>query len=287
MSNDRLYPDLHDHIKKLEEAGLLITVDEPIDKDSEMHSLVRWQFVGGLKESERKAFLFRSVTNAKGRKYELPIVVGALAANQDIYSVGMGVPVDEIGKRWEHAIANPIEPVIVQDAPCHEVIIEGEDLLGEGNGLDALPIPVSTPGFDAAPTLTSTNVVTRDPETGVQNMGTYRAAFKAPDRLVVRMATRVGGAGGYQHYKKHRARGDKEMPVAIVLGFHGAAETADRYGRGRGRRWAGRGADQYGQGADVGFNDPGGIGTGDRRHHRYRNARARRTIWRKPRPCRA
>lgn len=218
MSTERGYPDLHEHIKKLDDAGLLVTVDEPIDKDTEMHSLVRWQFVGGLKESERKAFLFRNVTNAKGRKYDLPIVVGALAANQDIYGVGMGVPVQEIGARWDYAIANPIPPRIVEDAPCHEVIIEGADLLGEGNGLDALPIPISTPGFDAAPTLTSTNVVTRDPESGVQNMGTYRAAFKAPDRLVVRMATRVGGAGGYQHYKKHRARGDKEMPVAIVLG---------------------------------------------------------------------
>ena len=81
-----------------------------------------------------------------------------------------------------------------------------------------LPIPVSTPGFDSAPTLTATNVITRDPETGVQNMGTYRAALKAPDRLVVRMATRVGGAGGYQHYLKHQKRGDKTMPCAIVLG---------------------------------------------------------------------
>ena len=32
------------------------------------------------------------------------------------------------------------------------------------------------------------------------------------------MATRVGGAGGYQHYLKHQKRGDKEMPCAIVLG---------------------------------------------------------------------
>ena len=61
-------------------------------------------------------------------------------------------------------------------------------------------------------------MITRDPETGVQNMGTYRAALKAPDRLVVRMATRVGGAGGYQHYLKHQSRGDKTMPCAIVLG---------------------------------------------------------------------
>ena len=217
-SPKRDYRDLHDHIKALDEAGLLITVDEPVDKDAEMHALVRWQFVGGLKESERKAFLFTNVVNAKGRKYDLPIVVGALAANQDIYSVGMQAPVDEIGAKWDAAINDPIDPIVVEDAPCHDVIIEGDALLGEGNGIDSLPIPVSTPGFDAAPTLTSTNVVTRDPETGVQNMGTYRAALKAPDRMVVRMATRVGGAGGYAHYKKHQARGDKKMPVAIVLG---------------------------------------------------------------------
>ena len=217
-SPKRNYRDLHDHIKALDEAGLLVTVDEPVDKDSEMHALVRWQFVGGLKESERKAFLFTNVVNAKGRKFDLPIVVGALAANQEIYSVGMQSPVDEIGAKWDDAINHPIDPIVVEVAPCHEVIIEGDDLLGEGNGIDSLPIPVSTPGFDAAPTLTSTNVVTRDPETRGQNMGTYRAALKAPDRMVVRMATRVGGAGGYAHYKKHQARGDKKMPVAVVLG---------------------------------------------------------------------
>jgi len=190
MASDRPYRDLHEHLAALDEAGLLLTIEDEIDKDAEMHALVRWQFVGGLKESERKAFLFRNIVNAKGRKYDLPIVVGALAANPDIYSVGMGVPVDQIGARWAHALANPVKPRLVTDAPCHEVVIEGTALLGAGNGLDALPIPVSTPGFDAAPTLTSTNVVTRDPETGVQNMGTYRAALKAPDRLVVRMATR-------------------------------------------------------------------------------------------------
>jgi UbiD family decarboxylase len=49
-------------------------------------------------------------------------------------------------------------------------------------------------------------------------MGTYRAALKAPDRLVVRMATRVGGAGGYLHYRAHQKRGERWMPCAIVLG---------------------------------------------------------------------
>ncbi|HLI19865.1 MAG TPA: UbiD family decarboxylase [Stellaceae bacterium] len=217
-ASPRGYPDLHDHLAALKAKNLLVTIDEKIDKDAELHPLVRWQFVGGMKEEERKAFLFTNIVDGKGRKYDMPVVVGAIAANRAIYSIGMGAPVEEIERKWENAIAHPVEPRIVNDAPCHEVVIEGKDLDDEGHGLDALPIPVSTPGFDAAPTLTATNVITRDPETGVQNMGTYRAALKAPDRLVVRMATRVGGAGGYQHYLKHQKRGDKTMPCAIVLG---------------------------------------------------------------------
>ncbi len=215
---NRGYPDLHEHLETLKERGLLLTVDEPIDKDSELHPLVRWQFVGGLDEPERKAFFFTNVTDGRGRKYSIPVVVGAIAANRAIYSAGMGVPVDEIQAKWDHAIAHPIAPRVVTEGACQEVVITGAALQGEGHGLDMLPIPISTPGFDSAPTLTATNVITRDPETLVQNMGTYRAALKAPDRLVVRMATRVGGAGGYQHYLKHQGRGDKTMPCAIVLG---------------------------------------------------------------------
>src|SRR5215469_4120824 len=214
----RGYPDLHQHLDALKARGLLLTIDRPIDKDAELHPLVRWQFVGGLAEAQRKAFLFTNITDGRGRKYDIPVVVGAIAANREIYSTGMGAPVEQIQAKWDHAIAHPIAPRLVNQAACHEVVIEGAALQGEGNGLDRLPIPISTPGFDSAPTLTATNVITRDPETLVQNMGTYRAALKAPDRLVVRMATRVGGAGGYQHYLKHQKRGDKTMPCAIVLG---------------------------------------------------------------------
>jgi UbiD family decarboxylase len=214
----RDYPDLHEHLAALRERGLLRTIDRAIDKDAEMHPLVRWQFVGGIAEAERKAFLFTNIVDARGRKYGFPVAVGAIAANREVYSTGMGVPVGEIAAKWERAMAHPVPPRRVNEAPCHEVVITGDELKGEGHGLDLLPIPVSTPGFDSAPTLTATNVITRDPETGVQNMGTYRAALKAPDRLVVRMATRVGGAGGYRHYQKHQRRGDKMMPCAIVLG---------------------------------------------------------------------
>ncbi len=212
------YRDLHQHLAELERRGLLRRITRAVDKDSELHPLVRWQFVGGMAEADRKAFLFENVVDATGRKFDMPVVVGAIAANREIYSAGMDAPVEYIEKKWERAIAHPIKPRIVETAPCHEVVVTRNGLQGKGRGLDALPIPVSTPGFDSAPTLTATNVITKDPETGVQNMGTYRAALKASDRLVVRMATRVGGAGGYRHYQMHQKRGDKEMPVAIVVG---------------------------------------------------------------------
>ncbi len=213
----RPYRDLQEHMQALDTAGLLVTVDREIDKDRHMHALVRWQFRGGIPESERKAFLFTNIVDAKGRKFDMPVLIGGLAANPAIYCIGMGVPREEIGPVWDRAIANPIAPRIVETAPCHDVVVEGDALAGEGNGMDALPIPISTPGFDAAPYLTMTCCITRDPETGTQNMGTYRAGLKAPDRLAVRMATRPGGAEGYLHWQKYQARGEK-MPIAIVLG---------------------------------------------------------------------
>ena len=216
-SDNRTYRDLRDHVEALDRDGLLVTIDQPIDKDSEMHPLVRWQFRGGFAEADRKAFLFTNVIDGKGRRYDFPVVVGAMAASPAIYAAGMRVPVEDIGGKWNAALSNPIDPRPVNDAPCQDIVITGEDLVGEGAGLDALPIPVSTPGFDSAPTLSATNCVTRDPDTGVQNMGTYRAALKAPDRLVVRMATRVGGAGGYLHWQHYKERGE-QMPCAIVLG---------------------------------------------------------------------
>lgn len=214
----RAYRDLYEHLAELKRRGLLLTIDRQIDKDAELHPLVRWQFVGGMEEKDRKAFLFTNIVDGHGRKFDMPVVVGALAANRDVYSVGMDAKVEDIQAKWDRAIAHPVPPRVVENAACHEVVVTGDDLMGPGKGLDALPIPVSTPGFDSAPTLTATNVVTRDPNSGVQNMGTYRAALKASDRLVVRMATRVGGAGGYRHYQAHQKRGDKEMPCAIVLG---------------------------------------------------------------------
>ena len=209
--------DLQEHIARLEERGLLTRIDRRIDKDLELHPLVRWQFQGGLREDERRAFLFTNVVGAQGEKYDVPVLVGGLAASPEIYATGLGVRVAEIGPLWVKAMAHPIAPVPVENASCQEIVQTGADLVADGGGLAALPVPISTPGFDSAPYLTATLCVTKDPENGVQNMGTYRAALKANDRLGVRMASRLGGAGGYLHWQKYKKRGEL-MPCAIVVG---------------------------------------------------------------------
>lgn len=210
-------PDLQDHIAALEAAGLLHRIDRPVNKDTELHPLVRWQFRGGIPDADRKAFLFTNVYDSRGRTYEMSVVVGALAASREIYRIGVGVPLEDIGARWAQAVASPVDPVEVSDAGCQQIVLTGDDLVGDGKGLDALPVPISTPGFDSAPYITAGMFVTRDPDTGVQNMGTYRGGLKASNRLAVRMSAREGGAGGYLHWEKYRERGE-HMPCAIVLG---------------------------------------------------------------------
>src|SRR5215212_3831282 len=211
------YPDLHDHVRALEKAGQLVRVDRPINKDTEMHPLVRWQFRGGIEEKDRKAFLFTNVTDSKGRKYDIPVLVGGLAANREIYRIGVNCPFDEIDARWVAAAARPIPPRIVTNAPCHEIVITGKELDKPGKGLDGLPIPISTPGWDIAPYTTLSQYITKDPDTGVQNMGNYRGQLKARRRLGMNPSLELR-PGIYNHWVKLRERGFKKLPCAVVLG---------------------------------------------------------------------
>ena len=212
----RGYPDLHDHLAALDRAGLLITVDRPINKDTEMHPLVRWQFRGGIAEADRKAFLFRNVVDAKGRKYDIPVAVGVLAANREIYRIGMGCPLDKINETWTRAMAQPITPRIVKSAPCQEIVITGATLDRPGQGLDSLPVPISTPGWDNAPYTTLSQYITKDPETGIQNMGIYRGQVKARRRLGMNPSLELR-PGIYVHWERAKARGER-LAAAVVLG---------------------------------------------------------------------
>jgi len=215
-SHQRGYPDLHEHVLALHHAGLLVVVDEPINKDAEMHPLVRWQYRGGIAEHDRRAFLFTKATDGKGARYDIAVLVAGLAANPEVYRIGFGRPLAEIGAAWVNALGAPIAPQVVTEAPCQEICILGDVLDGAGAALDGLPVPISTPGFDNAPYLSAGHYITRDPDNGRQNVGNYRGQIKAPRRLGMNPSVELR-AGIYAHWLKYKARGEP-MPCAVVVG---------------------------------------------------------------------
>src|SRR6266853_3845769 len=93
------WPSLGKYVEGLDKAGKLIRVTTPINKDTELHPLVRLQF-RGLPESQRKAFLFENVTDSRGRSYDIPVLVGGLAGSAEIYALGMGCALDAIEGVW-------------------------------------------------------------------------------------------------------------------------------------------------------------------------------------------
>jgi 4-hydroxy-3-polyprenylbenzoate decarboxylase len=211
----REYRDLHEHIELLEQKGLLIRVTREINKDTELHPLVRWQYRGGIAEEERKAFLFENVTDAKGRKYDIPVVVGALAANPTIYCIGIGYKREELGEVWRKALEAPIAPVIVDQGPVQEVVVIGDALDKEGNGTDRVPVPISTPGFDNAPYTTCSHWITKDIDTGIPNVGNYRGQIKGRRR--VGMFPSGLGQDIMIHWEKCKAKGIP-LEAALVIG---------------------------------------------------------------------
>src|ERR1700692_1923546 len=86
--------DFQAHLADLEARGLLVRIDHPVNKDTELHPLVRLQFIGGIPEAERRAFLFTHVVDSAGKRYDIPVAVGAIAASAEIYALGMGCAVD-------------------------------------------------------------------------------------------------------------------------------------------------------------------------------------------------
>lgn len=194
--------DMREYLAVLEQQGLVRRITQEVDASWEIGCMVKWGFQA-LAEKDRFGFLF---DNVKGS--DIPVAAGALGASEAAYAVGLGVEPDEINAKWEDALLNPVAPVMVDDAPCQEVVIEGDDV-----DLGVLPIPVWTPGKDAGPYITSI-VVTRDAETDVQNYGVYRTQVLGRDRVVCNFSP---GRQGFVCVKSWHDRGEP-APVAFVIG---------------------------------------------------------------------
>ena len=71
--------DFQEHLAELERHGLVVRIDRPINKDTELHPLARWQFQGAISEDKRRAFVFTNVVGSDGKKFDMPVVAGAYA----------------------------------------------------------------------------------------------------------------------------------------------------------------------------------------------------------------
>ena len=217
MSSEPTYPyaDLREYLAELRNRGLLTTVQEPVSKDTELVPLVRLQF-RGLPESERRAFLFNNVTDARARTFDAEVAIGTFAANRDVYAAALGVTgLAEVGRVWQRALGQPIAPELVSTGLCKDVVITDPGELEVTGGVDAFPHPISTPGFDPAPFLTAGCWISKDPEDGTYNVGVYRGMIKEPRRVGLQMDTPS------QHIAIQLAKAKRlgvKLEAAVVVG---------------------------------------------------------------------
>ncbi|MBI4294527.1 MAG: UbiD family decarboxylase [Betaproteobacteria bacterium] len=201
---------MRDFLAALEKKGLLRRITRPVDRMWEPAALAKWMYQA-LPEEKRFGMFFE---NVKG--YKIPIVTGALGANTAAYATALDIEPGEINEAWVEACRNPIAPKVVDKAPCQEVVLTGKDVR-----LSYLPIPVWTPGKDIGPYLT-TNTVTKDLDTGVQNMGVYRSQVRDETNVISNLAP---GRQGYINMLTWTDKG-KVAPIAWAIGSPPAVHMA-------------------------------------------------------------
>jgi 4-hydroxy-3-polyprenylbenzoate decarboxylase len=94
--------------------------------------------------------------------------------------------------------------------PCQQEVFKGAEV-----NLDRLPLLRPWPK-DAGPVITLGLVITKDPETGVPDVGVYRLQKQSPNTATVH---RLSVRGGARHLRKAAALG-KPLEVAVAIGVH-------------------------------------------------------------------
>lgn len=207
------YKDIREYLKVLEQKGKLFRIKRQINKDTELMPLVRLQY-RGLPEEQRRAFLFENIVDVKGKQYAGKVAVSALAGSTDIYSIGMKCQPGELMEKRAYAEQHPIAPRLVSSGPVQEEVHMGKTLMQHG-ALEEFPIPISTPGYDPSPAITAPFWMTKDPDSGIRNVGTYRVLIKAPTRTGIDFCRPTRGVA--IHWNKCREKGIP-LPAAITIG---------------------------------------------------------------------
>jgi len=230
------YRSLREFIAKLEDAGELVRVVEPVSTVLEMTEIHRRLLAQG-----GPAVIFENVIRADGQPSPMPCLVNLFGT---VKRVAMGVTLEgrerttaadlrEVGEllaflrspepprglkdAWDMLpLAKTVmsmRPATVKKAPVQEVVWTGDQI-----DLNRLPIQTCWPG-EPAPLITWPLVVTKGPSADREddyNLGIYRMQVLGPDRTIMRWLAHRGGA---QHHRRWKAEGRREpLPACAVIG---------------------------------------------------------------------
>jgi UbiD family decarboxylase len=206
-------PDLREWLERVERLGELEKIDG-VDWDLELAALAELaneKFAA--RERARPALLFDKIQGyPAGRRVAANLVssVGRLSLTLAMDPALGDFDFIQQWRRRAKEIA-PIEPETIKDGALFENTITGADI-------DLLQFPVPRwHELDGGRYIgTDDLVVTRDPDDGWVNVGTYRVMVYSKDRIGLHMSP---GKHGRVHRDKYFAAG-KPCPVAISFGHH-------------------------------------------------------------------
>ena len=195
------YRDMRDYLAVLEQRSLLRRVTRETDHNWEIACLAKWMYQA-MPPDERFGLYFQ---NVKGSS--ISVVTGALGARPETVALALQCETHEINEKVVGGLRQPVSPRTVATGPCQEIVFTGEEA-----SLGRLPIVTWTPGKDKGPYIT-TIVITRNRDTGIQNMGVYRTMVRDGCSVVVNLSP---GRQGTLNAKTWTDRGER-APIAWVI----------------------------------------------------------------------
>jgi len=202
--------DLRDFLAVAEQRGLLRRIKKPVDHTWEPACFAKWMYQA-MPDEDRFGLYFENVEGS-----DISVATAVLGASTETYALALGVEPEDINETWMQAMISPIPPCVVESAPCHEIIWTGDDAR-----LNRLPVPVWTPGKDAAPYFT-VPVLTQNADTGAQNMGFYRTMIREDGAVVINLSP---GRQGTMDCETWLSRG-KPAPLAWIIGAEPVVQLA-------------------------------------------------------------
>jgi len=180
--------NLRPFLSKLEKEKKLVRIKKEVSIQKEIANIIY--------SLDEKPVIFE---NVKG--YDFPIFAG-ITSDRDIIAEGLGTTKDKLLLKLVDALRNPVEPEIVSNAPCHEVIIKDPDL-------SKLPILFHLDG-DGGRYGSATVATIRDPDTG-RNVSYHRLMEIGKNKFTARLIKKRQTRTTYDKTDD----GDVEMAVCI------------------------------------------------------------------------